>query len=86
MLYHSCILFFEFSIIDTGIGIPQEDFELVFQEFERTNNPLVKEREGTGLGLPLTKRLAKLYGGEIWFESKLGEGTTFCFIIPKKKI
>lgn len=76
--------FWRFSIMDTGIGIAKDDFDSIFQEFDRTDNPLIKKTTGTGLGLPLIKRLIKLHGGKIWFESKLGEGTVFFFIIPKK--
>lgn len=73
----------EFSISDTGIGIAPEDYELIFKEFKRVQTPFVESVTGTGLGLPLTKRLIILHGGEISFVSELGKGSTFIFTIPK---
>jgi len=75
----------EFQVIDMGIGIAKQDFEIVFREFGRIENDRIKEIPGTGLGLSLTKRLVNLHGGDIWFESELGKGTTFFFTIPKRK-
>ncbi|MFX1311361.1 MAG: PAS domain-containing sensor histidine kinase [Promethearchaeota archaeon] len=72
-----------FDVIDTGIGIAEEHFDQVFLDFTRINHPHVKNTEGTGLGLSLTKRLVELHGGSINFKSELGKGSTFSFTIPK---
>jgi len=76
----------EFQIIDTGIGIAKEDYEVVFREFGRIENDKIDDIPGAGLGLALTRRLVQQHGGEIWFESEIGKETTFYFTIPKKKI
>jgi PAS domain S-box-containing protein len=73
-----------FKIRDTGIGIANKDFPLIFKEFKRVDSTYVRSTSGTGLGLSLTKRLIELHGGEISFFSVLGVGTTFTFNIPKK--
>lgn len=73
-----------FKVIDTGIGIAQKDFPLIFKEFKRVDSPYVRSISGTGLGLSLSKRLIELHGGEINFTSLLGAGTIFTFNIPKK--
>jgi len=73
----------EFQIKDTGVGIAKKDYDVVFREFGRVEGDKIKQVQGTGLGLALTKRLVNLHGGEIWFESKLDKGTTFFFTIPK---
>jgi CheY-like chemotaxis protein/anti-sigma regulatory factor (Ser/Thr protein kinase) len=72
----------EFSVADTGIGIPSEQLHRVFEEFVQIENPLQRRTKGTGLGLPLSKRLAELLGGEITFQSTLGVGSTFTVVIP----
>ena len=72
-----------FNIIDTGIGIAKKDYGLVFKEFQRVKNEYTYSIEGTGLGLPLTKKLVEQLGGSITFTSELGKGTTFTFSIPK---
>ncbi|KKM77667.1 hypothetical protein LCGC14_1367690 [marine sediment metagenome] len=74
----------EFNVIDTGIGIAEEDFSLIFKEFKRVQSDYVASIEGAGLGLSLTKKLIELHGGNISFTSELGKGTTFTFILPKK--
>ena len=71
-----------FDIIDTGIGIAKKDCALIFEEFKRTHPENIG---GTGLGLPLTKKLVELHGGTISFVSALGEGSTFTFTIPKSE-
>ena len=78
--------FWEFEVIDTGIGIAEKDYYLVFEEFKRIDSPFIDSIPGTGLGLPLTKRLIHLHGGEIFFDSCLGKGSTFTFTIPKKRL
>ncbi len=75
----------EFQMKDTGIGIAKEDFPIIFKEFGRIENDTTRTIPGIGLGLALTKRLINLHGGEIWFESELGKGTTFYFTIPKNE-
>lgn len=70
-------------IQDTGVGIPQEDMKKLFRlEYNYTTKGTQKEA-GTGLGLLLCKEFIGLHGGEIWVESKVGEGSTFSFTIPK---
>ena len=67
----------EFEIADTGVGIPPEDIERVFEPFERGKSPDVRSIPGTGLGLTITKLLTQIMGGEIIPRSTLGAGTTF---------
>ena len=69
------------SVADTGPGIAFEDHERIFEEFQQTEAG-VEQREGTGLGLALSKRLVELHGGRIWVESELGRGSTFVFTLP----
>jgi signal transduction histidine kinase len=69
------------SVTDTGAGIAPEDHERIFAEFQQTDVGL-SQREGTGLGLALSKRLVELHGGRIWVESELGHGSRFVFTLP----
>ncbi len=71
-----------FSVEDTGIGIAPENQELIFQEFTQVEHPLQKRYKGTGLGLPLSKKLAELLGGKITLTSQVGVGSTFAVSIP----
>jgi signal transduction histidine kinase len=71
------------SVRDTGYGISEADQEQLFTKFFRAGDPNIRQASGTGLGLSITKGIVELHGGEIWFESKLGEGTTFHFTIPQ---
>ena len=76
----------KFNVIDTGIGIAKENYELIFKEYKRVESLYVSSTLGTGLGLTLAKKLVNLHGGEMYFTSKLGEGSTFTFTIPKNPI
>jgi signal transduction histidine kinase/CheY-like chemotaxis protein len=71
-----------FSVADTGIGIAKDDQRRIFDEFAQVEHPLQRKFKGTGLGLPLSKRLAELLGGKIWVESEAGVGSTFFVSIP----
>lgn len=71
-----------FSVSDTGIGIAPADQERIFEDFMQIESPLQKQVKGTGLGLPLSRKLAELIGGSISVKSQLGEGTTFTALIP----
>ncbi len=71
-----------FSVQDTGIGIAPEDQERIFQEFTQVMNPLQRKAKGTGLGLPLSRKLAGLMGGELAVFSELGRGSTFTLMLP----
>jgi signal transduction histidine kinase len=69
------------SVRDTGPGIAPEDQERIFEEFQQTDVG-AQQREGTGLGLALSKRLVELHGGRIWVESEPGHGSRFVFSLP----
>ncbi|NJO74920.1 MAG: response regulator [Leptolyngbyaceae cyanobacterium RM1_406_9] len=71
-----------FTVWDTGIGIPDEKQHLIFQKFQQLENPLTRRYEGTGLGLVLTQRLARLHGGDVTFTSVEGKGSQFTILLP----
>jgi signal transduction histidine kinase/CheY-like chemotaxis protein len=71
-----------FTVSDTGIGIAPEDQASIFEEFVQLEHPLQKRVKGTGLGLPLTRRLAMLLNGSVGVHSQPGQGSTFHLTIP----
>ncbi|RCJ27833.1 hybrid sensor histidine kinase/response regulator [Nostoc minutum NIES-26] len=71
-----------FTIWDTGIGIPEHQQHLIFQKFQQLENPLTRQFEGTGLGLVLTRALARLHGGDVSFLSREGKGSQFTLLLP----
>jgi len=75
--------FIQIEISDNGPGIPSEEQEKIFQKFYQVEEYFTGKVEGTGLGLALAKRLVETHGGRIWVESKLGEGSTFYFTLPR---
>lgn len=74
----------QFRILDTGMGIKKENYDLLFEKFSRLDSATQKEIEGTGLGLLITKKLVSLMGGKIWFESTYGAGSSFYIEITQK--
>jgi signal transduction histidine kinase/DNA-binding NarL/FixJ family response regulator len=71
-----------FTVWDHGIGIPADKQHLVFQKFQQLENPLTRQFKGTGLGLVLTQRLARLHGGDVTFTSIEGRGSEFTLLLP----
>ena len=70
------------AVSDSGIGIPADKLELIFDKFSQADTSTTRRFGGTGLGLAITRKLARLMGGDCWAESKIGVGSTFVFEIP----
>jgi signal transduction histidine kinase len=72
-----------FAVADTGIGISPENLQLIFEEFSQIEHPLQRRSKGTGLGLPLCRKLAELLGGRVEVVSQPGAGSTFSLVLPR---
>lgn len=70
------------QVIDSGIGMSQQDLAKLFTPYFRSDNPLAREQPGTGLGLTITRGIIERHGGSIWVESVIQQGTTFHFTVP----
>ena len=73
-----------FEVEDTGIGIPKDKLDMIFERFHQVDDALNKNREGTGLGLAMVKQLTRIHTGKVTVQSRLGEGTTFRIELPKR--
>jgi signal transduction histidine kinase/ActR/RegA family two-component response regulator len=72
------------TVTDTGVGVPVEDRERIFESFQQGGRGASRE-EGTGLGLTLSRRIVELFGGRMWLVSEVGAGSTFGFSIPTRR-
>lgn len=75
-----------FFVKDTGIGIPANRLDAIFDRFVQADITLSRPHEGSGLGLSISKAYAQLLGGDLWVESEVGKGSTFFFNIPKDEV
>lgn len=75
--------FWQFSVADNGPGIEEKYFDKIFQIFQTLNRR--DKVETTGIGLSLVRKIVELYGGKVWVESKVGEGSVFFFTLPKQE-
>jgi signal transduction histidine kinase len=76
--------FWKFSVADNGPGIEEQHFERIFKIFQTLNSQ--DNFESTGIGLTVIKKIVEMYGGKIWVESEVGQGSTFYFTLPKSEL
>jgi signal transduction histidine kinase len=69
-------------VVDSGIGIPEDEIERVFDRFYQVESHLTRKHGGMGLGLSIAKSMVEMHNGQIWCESKVGTGSLFCFMLP----
>jgi signal transduction histidine kinase len=74
--------FVKIFVADTGIGIPEDEVERVFDRFYQVESHLTRKHGGMGLGLAIAKSMVEMHNGQIWCESKVGIGSLFCFMLP----
>jgi len=74
--------FLRFFVADTGIGMPKDKQNFIFDRFRQIDEKNTKEHSGTGLGLTISKKITELLGGQIWVESEINKGSTFYFTVP----
>jgi len=77
--------FVEVCIADTGMGIREKNFDKLFDMFTPLDTSATRSHGGVGLGLSICKRLVEMQNGNIWVESKYGEGSKFCFTLPVRE-
>lgn len=70
------------TVVDSGVGIPLDDLQRIFERFYQVEPHLTRTRAGMGLGLSVTKAIVESHGGHIWVESILGEGSAFTILLP----
>jgi Na+/proline symporter/signal transduction histidine kinase len=70
------------DVSDNGVGIAAADHELIFEKFRQVGDTLTGKPQGTGLGLPISRRIVQHFGGRLWVKSELGQGATFSFTLP----
>jgi signal transduction histidine kinase/CheY-like chemotaxis protein/HAMP domain-containing protein len=75
-----------FEVVDTGIGISEEEINLIFEEFKQSDSSKSRRRGGTGLGLAISRKLAEILNGKLTAKSKLNQGSTFTFSIPFNQV
>jgi signal transduction histidine kinase len=75
-----------FSVADTGVGIPADQLDLIFERFYRADPSRARSTGGNGLGLSIVKQLVELHGGQVWAESTPGSGSIFHFTLPSARI
>lgn len=80
------VSFLRFTIVDTGIGIPKDKLDSIFDSFNQASNETSRKFGGTGLGLTITRKLIELQGGKINVESEVGKGSEFSFLLQYKKV
>lgn len=73
----------DFRVVDTGIGVPVDKREAIFEQFSQADSSITREYGGTGLGLSISSQLVALMGGKLKLESQMGKGSTFYFSLPK---
>jgi GAF domain-containing protein/DNA-binding response OmpR family regulator/HAMP domain-containing protein/anti-sigma regulatory factor (Ser/Thr protein kinase) len=77
--------FIRVSVRDTGIGIPKEKLDTIFEAFTQADASTTRRYGGTGLGLAISRRFIEMHGGDLWVESEVGVGTTFTFTLPRAR-
>jgi signal transduction histidine kinase len=70
------------DVHDNGVGIHPADQEIIFEKFRQVGDTLTEKPQGTGLGLPISRQIVQHFGGTLWVDSTLGEGSTFSFTLP----